>query len=185
MSVYIPPIYTQMTDLMKQRAKINTSLFIFMFRILKPKTPCWTLHQSSDRKREAGIRAKSPQSFTLSCIIYLLLNKNVGHVEIMWIYVTCIDVKNIYLTKYINTLCYGSSLDWIDLIHPSHSFSRGESRWGAAVHLNPSDHVSVQVSAEGGLSFIQDLWYKLQLWPKNNFISKKLLRHSLVCCLSM
>lgn len=45
----------------------------------------------------------------------------------------------------IYTLCYGSSLDWIDLIRPPHSFTRGESGWAAAVHLNPSDHVSVQV----------------------------------------
>ncbi len=115
------------------------------------------LHIEKGRNTQRYIRAKSPQSFTFSCIISLLLNTNVGHVEIMWIYVTFIYVKNIYLTKYINTLCYGSSLDWIDLICPPHSFSRGESRWAAAVHLNPSDHVSVQVSAEGGLSFIQDL----------------------------
>ncbi len=154
----IPPIYTQMTDLMKQRAKVKTSLFLFMFRILKPKTPVElsiNLHIGKGKQEYRDIRAKSPKSFTLSWIISLLLNTNVGHVEIMWIYVTCIYVKNIYFT--LNTLCYGSSLDWIDLIRPPHSFSRGESRWAAAVHLNPSDHVSVQVSAEGGLSFIQDL----------------------------
>ncbi len=113
MSVYIPPIYTQMTDLMKQRAKVKTSLFLFMFRILKPKTPVElsiNLHIGKGKQEYRDIRAKSPKSFTLSWIISLLLNTNVGHVEIMWIYVTCIYVQNIYLT--LNTLCYGSSLDW-------------------------------------------------------------------------
>ncbi len=33
-SLYIPSIYTQMTDLMKQRAMVKTSLILFMFGIL-------------------------------------------------------------------------------------------------------------------------------------------------------